>query len=111
MRMATEEPLHRADTASLRLRRRNRVPNPPAVFVGREDEAKQLATRLKRSSAVLVVGAPGLGKSSLVAHVLRRRFPKRVARTVVVSAPRDSSLVQFLLELVHALAEPGGWTH
>jgi len=44
-----------------------RVPRPPPIFVGREEELAWLSTAFTRSNVVVISGWAGIGKSALVA--------------------------------------------
>lgn len=48
----------------------HRLPNPPAVFLGREPEVQRLHAAIQRAPVVLVVGPGGYGKSALVRYAL-----------------------------------------
>lgn len=62
-----------------------RLPNPPALFVGRASQVRALESALLRGAVAVVQGEAGIGKSALVAATLHARFPDRVSRTVRVS--------------------------
>ncbi|MEM9073948.1 MAG: NB-ARC domain-containing protein [Myxococcota bacterium] len=68
-----------------------RLPNPPAVFVGRRDEKVALARCLRRAPVSVVFGPGGIGKSALAVEVLHRKFATRVPSThhVVVASRGD----------------------
>lgn len=63
---------------------RFRLPNPPAVFVGRKAEGAELAEAVKRAPVSVVWGLGGSGKTALALHTLQHRFAKRAERTLFV---------------------------
>src|SRR5262245_30273607 len=81
---------------------RYRLPNPPPVFVGREDEARRLRTAVARGPVAVVCGLGGLGKTSLVLHVLREE-PDQLVKTVFVSLRPGDPPEQLLVEVLRAL--------
>ena len=88
---------------------RTHVPNPPPVFVGRVEEAARLAAAIKRGPVAVVWGLGGLGKSSLVAHVLHTRFRARVRRTVWVTIPEADTPDHAAIEVLRAVTEAYGF--
>src|SRR5262245_58228116 len=62
-----------------------RLPNPPAVFVGRTHEIRWLRGAIERAPVTLIDGASGLGKSALALFVLHTRFKARVESTAYLS--------------------------
>ena len=61
-----------------------RLPNPPAVFLGRRDEVASLAELIERGTVAIVWGPGGIGKSALVSATLQARFPAAIPRVVHV---------------------------
>lgn len=53
----------------------HRIPNPPAIFVGRDAECTRLRVILQQSPVAYVCGPGGIGKSALVRRVLRAEQP------------------------------------
>ncbi len=86
----------------------HRLPNPPPVFVGRDDEARALAELVTRAPVTHVQGLGGLGKSALVAHTLHRLLPDRAARCFVVRLRPGADLRAVLVDVVRALAAAEG---
>jgi hypothetical protein len=69
---------------------RLRLKNPPGAFLGRTAESEWLRAAVERASVALVYGLGGLGKTALVLATLRRSFPERIDRTVMVAlSPSD----------------------
>lgn len=81
-----------------------RLPNPPPVFVGRAREAAWLEAAVRRAPVCGVFGVGGLGKTSLVCHVLHARFPRQVPRVVMARLGSGASLDQLLYTVARALA-------
>ena len=63
------------------------MPNPPAVWIGRERESAWLEQALATPGVITVAGWSGVGKSALVRHVLRRgtQAPRRARFVPVLS--------------------------
>ncbi|HEY8143061.1 MAG TPA: protein kinase [Kofleriaceae bacterium] len=61
-----------------------RLPNPPAVFLGRGDEVASLAELVERGAVAIVWGPGGIGKSALVSATLQARFSAAIPRVVHV---------------------------
>src|SRR5690606_26249735 len=55
---------------------------PPTMFIGRDAESRRLAAALADREPVVVVGPPGIGKSTLVQQVARRSGEMMVARGI-----------------------------
>ncbi|MBI3072076.1 MAG: winged helix-turn-helix domain-containing protein [Deltaproteobacteria bacterium] len=87
---------------------RYRVPNPPPLFVGREKETALLAAAIRRAPLTVVWGLGGLGKTSLVAHVLHKRFPARVRQTVWVPISNTAAPDNAAIEVLRAVTEANG---
>lgn len=80
-----------------------RLPNPPALLIGREAEAAQLGEWLKGGPVAVIRGPAGIGKTALALHVThgaRRRRPETV-RWLRLGAGDPGRL------LLRALAPPG----
>ncbi len=84
---------------------RYRLPNPPALFVGRADEVAWLADAVRRAPVTVVVGPAGLGKTALVLYALHRRFKKKLPKTLFVSLGPTASGEDVGQEVLRALAE------
>lgn len=84
---------------------RYRLPNPPAVFVGRDSEATWVAEAVRRGPVTVVVGPGGLGKSALVLAALHRKHKKRLSKTLFVSLGPTVSGAEIGQEILRALAE------
>jgi hypothetical protein len=82
---------------------RFQLPNPPAVFVGREREAARLAELLDRGAVAVVCGAGGLGKSALAQYVVHRRM--RASAPVVVRCRKEDEFEQLGLDVLQALTQ------
>lgn len=67
---------------------------PAWPLVGRDDELDQ-SIALSRSGGVLLVGAPGVGKSRLAAEVMERSAARRTARVRATSAAASVPLGAF----------------
>lgn len=85
-----------------------RLPNPPAVFVGRGADSDWLASAIERAPVSLVTGPGGLGKTALVLETLHQRFAKQVPRTIHVDVPPGQPAGQVRHEILRALAEVSG---
>ncbi len=92
----------------------------PPVFVGREDLLGEILTKARRSlervrsgqppppgNAIIIQGAPGAGKSSVLRELKSRSDAKDTSRTVVIS---NIELQQALPDVVQALAFAGAAT-
>lgn len=75
----------------------------PAPLVGRQAEIEQIVAMIERAPVVTLVGAGGIGKTSLadrVAHELRNRSGERVLFVALASAAtRDDVLLAIAAEL------------
>ncbi|MFO0612194.1 MAG: protein kinase [Polyangiaceae bacterium] len=90
-------------------------------FVGRHEELALLLGRLERcideprSSATLIVGAPGVGKSRLVAELLRRASDRDVDAWVSRGDPMrggaPAALVRAALQIPEGEADAGAVDH
>ncbi len=87
---------------------RHRLPNPPPIFVGRENEAACLRDAIERCPATVVCGIGGLGKTALVNHTMRRFFGAETARTMMIRLLPGQSAKGSLSEIVRALAAVSG---
>lgn len=87
---------------------RYRLPNPPAVFVGRSGEVDRLKETLKRAPVTVVWGLGGLGKTALVLATLHRSFKKRLQRALFVQLHPGGDLDEALIAAVRVLARVEG---
>ena len=81
-----------------------RVPNPPAVFVGRDDASERLAERLRRGPLAIAHGPDGAGKLAVVLHVLHKRFKSRVPHTLMVRGRPDEAIEQSVVCVLASVA-------
>ncbi len=84
---------------------RYRLPNPPAVFIGRAAETVSFNEAVRRSPLVVVTGPNGVGKTAFVLHALHRK--KRGPRTIYIDV-RHSTGEELRLEVLGAVAEAEG---
>ena len=84
---------------------RFRVPNPPAVFVGRDREVEWLAEAVKRGPVTVVVGPGGLGKTAIVLAALHKKHKKRLDKTLFVSLGPTITGAEIGHEILRALAD------
>ena len=82
---------------------RFRLPNPPAVFVGRKDEGAALGDAIRRAPVSGVWGLGGSGKTALVLQTLHRRFAKKLERTLFVGLRPGTASPE--VEVARVLAE------
>lgn len=87
---------------------RYRVPNPPALFAGREDERRWFVEALERASIVVVSGPGGVGKTALVRYAIHKSFPRKLARTLNLQVPPAEPASQVLLQIHRAITEAEG---
>lgn len=87
---------------------RHRLPNPPALFVGRERETTWLTDAVKRAPVTVVHGPGGLGKTVLFLHTLHKRFARRVSRILFVPVRTGASAEEILQQVLGALTEARG---
>jgi hypothetical protein len=71
-----------------------RIPNPPAVFVGRKQAMRWLKTAIARAPVTAVVGVGGVGKTALAAAALAERVARvengaAIAVSFDANVPRD----------------------
>src|SRR6478609_2195931 len=55
---------------------------PPAIFVGRDEELGRLRTALERLRLALIYGVPGVGKTSFLLHAANELADKHRARLI-----------------------------
>lgn len=84
---------------------RLRLPNPPAVFVGRETAVSWFVEAAGRAPVTVVAGPAGVGKTALVLQALHRRHRRRLGRVLFVSMTADE---QPLTTVLQALSEATG---
>lgn len=82
---------------------RYRLPNPPASFVGRQEEVASVTASLKDTHVTVLVGPGGVGKTALALHTLHKRFPKRVPHCLYLSLPSHQDELELRREIVRAL--------
>lgn len=82
---------------------RFRLPNPPAVFVGRKAEGAELADAIRRAPVAAVWGLGGSGKTALVLQTLHRRFARKAERTLFVGLRPGTASPE--VEVARVLAE------
>jgi hypothetical protein len=75
----------------------HRVPNPPAIFVGREAEIGELVRATQRAAVTVVSGPPGVGKTSLVLAALHGPLAENCGATLYVEAPGVEPLTSAIL--------------
>ena len=86
----------------------HRLPNPPAVFVGREEDLSWLVDALTRATVAVIAGPPGIGKTALaLAACADPRLSSRAESSVFVEAPPGPG-IQAVLETIRALASVAG---
>jgi tetratricopeptide (TPR) repeat protein/DNA-binding MarR family transcriptional regulator len=82
------------------------LPVPPRPFIGRREELRQLAVYSREPGTVIgIQGGPGMGKTALVAHHIRRLKHNRVPFWFTIRA--GSSPRHFLEAISHALSQLG----
>lgn len=99
-------PEPRASTPPLPLS--DRLPNPPASFVGRGAELRFLRAAIRRAPVTVIRGAAGVGKSTVALAALRRFDGDQVARTVYVPHRHSDPHEPIALPLVRALLRARG---
>lgn len=87
-----------------------RVPNPPALFTGREEEHAWLVASLERGPVSVISGPGGVGKTALVRYTLHKRFPRKLGQVINIEVPPMEPLAQVRLQVLRALAEASGET-
>ena len=85
-----------------------RLPNPPAVWVGRDRDVEWLAGAIERAPVSLVGGPGGVGKTALVLQTLHARFPRMLDRTIFLDVPTGEPAAQVRQDIVRALAKASG---
>jgi hypothetical protein len=84
---------------------RYRLPNPPAVFAGRETETAWIEAAFARAPVTLLFGPDGIGKSALVRHVLRRvGVAERAAYLELPPGEPNQQTRHEILRMLRALA-------
>jgi hypothetical protein len=86
----------------------HRLPNPPAVYVGREADLAWLAEAVERAPVTLVTGPGGVGKTALVLEALHSRFARKVDRTLFIDISPGEPAGQIRQDILRALASVGG---
>lgn len=85
-----------------------RLPNPPPLFVNREDERSWLTGAIERGPVSVVSGPGGVGKTALVRHTLDDAFPRKLRRVIHVQVPPAEPVAQVRLQVLRALTESRG---
>ena len=85
-----------------RLPLRFRVPNPPAVFVGRSEESNALAQALSRGPVAVLTGPGGLGKTALVLRHVHSQAPEQRERTLFIEVAPGTAAVSLRITLLEA---------
>src|SRR5690606_26797554 len=83
-----------------------RAPNPPAGFVGREREIEWALRRLSEGALVVLVGPPGIGKTSLALRALTEAGRADGGGFVAVRPGDPAEAVR--RELLYALSDRAG---
>jgi hypothetical protein len=83
-----------------------RMPNPPAVFIGRQDERVRLRRLLRRAPLTVISGAGGTGKSALIAQVLSEDLNE--ATVIRVGMRPSDNLAQLCVTLLKGAFEVTG---
>ena len=82
-----------------------RVPNPPPLFVGREDGLQRLEAALERAPLALVCGPAGIGKSALVAQWVHTAAPTRGDRVIYLRQLPGQPNTQLVYSLLRTLRQ------
>src|SRR5687768_166176 len=85
-----------------RLPLRFRLPNAPAVFVGRQDAAALLGRAVERGPVTLITGPGGLGKTALALAFSHERRRALLAQTLFVSVAPASTEIDVRIALLQA---------
>lgn len=67
-----------------------RVSNPPPKFLGRDAESTRLVELLRHASLAVVSGPRGIGKTTLVRHVVHRKYKSRLDRALQLTVDRSA---------------------
>jgi len=86
----------------------HRLPNPPAVYVGRESDLTWLAEAIDRAPVTLITGPGGVGKTALVLQTLHTRFARKIDRALFVDVPPGQPAGQVRQDILRALAKIAG---
>ncbi|MFO0618545.1 MAG: hypothetical protein U0414_38490 [Polyangiaceae bacterium] len=84
-----------------------RLPNRPALFVGRAAEIASLRQAIPSAPVTVVAGTGGLGKSALTLVVLHELFRERVGSTLFVSLRGSDPAEPLALAIVRTLVRAG----
>ncbi|MFT3768096.1 MAG: AAA family ATPase [Minicystis sp.] len=85
-----------------------RLPNPPALFVGRKAEMDALDAAVARGPVVVVAGEGGIGKSALVLQFLQQRRAAEVDGAVFASLRGADPREHVALGIARALVQAAG---
>src|SRR5438270_12524575 len=70
----------------------NAEAQPPAIFVGRDEDLGRLRTALERLRLALIYGVPGVGKTSFLLHAANQLADKLKARLIYRACEPGESL-------------------
>ncbi len=95
----------------------HRVGNPPPKFLGRDAESIRLVELLRHAALAVVSGPVGVGKATLVRHVVHRKYKSRLDRALQLVVDRDACehietlLITTLREISKAVPLAAAQTH
>ncbi len=90
---------------SSRIRLEHRLPNGPALFLGRERELDWLSGALGRGPVVVLTGPGGIGKTALALRLVHERFESQVGRTLYFGIRPGQPTAQLRFDLVRILRQ------
>lgn len=97
-------------TPSSRVPIHYRLRNPPAVFVGRDDELRWFQTAVARGPVAVVWGVGGIGKTAFVRAGCHRFLPDALDSTIAVTFSEEA-LTEPLHELLRAIGAAARTVH
>src|SRR5262249_27005824 len=102
-------------SAEVRVPLRHRLPNPPPVFVGRENDVAWVERALDRGTLAVLCGVGGIGKTALALDVLhravRRRSPRVAVRIALRGGAPGEAPADARIEIVRVLSRLRADTH